>query len=53
MKKILSSCGMFLGGWIGWAIGMHAGLFTAFIVSMVGSGAGLYAALRVSSHYVD
>jgi hypothetical protein len=51
MKMILNSCGMFLGGWIGWAAGIHLGIFTAFVLSIVGSGAGLYAAARITRHY--
>jgi hypothetical protein len=53
MKKILSFCGMFIGGWVGWALGMRIGLFSAFVVSMIGTGAGLYAALRVTHHFLD
>jgi len=53
MKRILSLCAMSLGGWLGWAVGMRIGLVTACIVSVIGSGVGLYAAARITSHYLD
>ena len=40
--------GMTVGGWLGWAVGATISLFTAFIVGMVGTGAGLYAARRLT-----
>lgn len=48
MKGILNLVGMTFGGWIGWALGAQVSFFTAFIVSMVGTGLGLYAAQRVT-----
>jgi len=38
--------GMSAGGWIGWVIGAQISFFTAFIVSTVGTGVGLYATHR-------
>jgi hypothetical protein len=34
-------------GWIGWWIGDHIGLLFAFVLSMVGSGLGLYYGRRL------
>jgi len=48
MKGILNFAGMTLGGWLGWALGAEVSIFTAFIVSVVGTGLGLYAAQRVT-----
>ena len=31
----------------GWCLGAHAGIFTAFICSMLGFGAGIWGARRV------
>jgi len=31
-----------IGGWGGWWLGYHIGLFSALILSMLGTGAGLY-----------
>jgi hypothetical protein len=48
MKGILNFAGMTAGGWLGWALGMRLGFFTAFIVGVVGTALGLYAAQRVT-----
>lgn len=50
MKGILNLMGMIIGGWIGWAIGAKVSIFTAYIVSTVASGLGLYASIRVTKH---
>jgi uncharacterized membrane protein YeaQ/YmgE (transglycosylase-associated protein family) len=52
MKGLMGWIGATVGGWLGWWIGDHVGLFTAFIVSMVGTGAGLYFGRRIASHYL-
>jgi len=44
MQKLLITLGVTVGGYIGWAIGAPAGIFTAFVVSMIGSAAGVYGA---------
>lgn len=46
MKWILDMIGMTVGGWIGWAVGAPISIFTAFMISMVGTGAGLYVTRR-------
>ncbi len=48
MKGILNLVGMTVGGWIGWALGASVSLFTAFVVGMIGTGLGLYAAQRLT-----
>lgn len=48
MKAILNLAGMSIGGWIGWAAGARVSFFTAFVLSMVGTGVGLYVAQRVT-----
>ena len=42
MKGFLNFFGMSVGGWIGWALGAPVSIFTAFMVSMVGTGVGLF-----------
>jgi len=42
MKKIIVVTGTIAGSWLGWWIGIQVGLMTAFLLSMVGTGAGLY-----------
>lgn len=44
MQKILTLLGMTVGSYVGWMIGAPAGIFAAFVVSMIGSAAGLYGA---------
>ena len=48
MSRLLNLMGMTIGGWLGWALGAPVSVFTAFIVSMVGTGVGLYVAQRVT-----
>ena len=48
MKRILNFIGMSAGGWIGWIVGAWLSLFTAFIVSVIGMGVGLYAVNRLT-----
>lgn len=48
MKGILNFLGMTIGGWMGWSIGAPISVFTAYMVSIVGTGLGLYVAIRVT-----
>lgn len=48
MNRLLYLIGMTVGGWLGWQLGALISFFTAFIVGMVGTGLGLYAAQRVT-----
>lgn len=48
MKRLLDLVGMSVGGWIGWAAGAPISIFTAFIISMVGTGFGLYATRKLT-----
>lgn len=52
MKGFLSLMGMSVGGWLGWALGAPISIFTAFIVSMVGTGVGLYATQRAVKRFL-
>jgi hypothetical protein len=46
MKSLLNLIGMSVGGWLGWIIGAQVSFFTAFIVSVIGTGLGLYLTQR-------
>lgn len=47
MDRMMGFLGMSIGGTIGWYLGDRIGFFTAFILSIVGTGAGLYLARRL------
>jgi uncharacterized protein YcfJ len=51
MTKLFGFIGATVGGYLGWWIGAPVGTMTAFTISMVGSGAGMYVGRRVASHY--
>ena len=48
MKRILNFIGMSAGGWLGWTVGAWISVFTGFIVSVIGMGAGLYGAHQLT-----
>jgi hypothetical protein len=48
MKKLLAFVGATLGGYVGWWLGARVGIVTAFMVSMVGTGIGMYYGARVA-----
>jgi len=48
MSWMLSLAGSILGGWIGWALGSRFGVFTAYLVSLVGSALALYWCRRLT-----
>lgn len=48
MQKVFGFIGMTLGGWLGWFAGAWVSIFVGFLVSMVGTGVGLYAARRMA-----
>ena len=46
MKRMMDLIGMTAGGWLGWFIGAPLSIFTAFMISMVGTGLGLWLVRR-------
>jgi len=48
MSKLLTLLGGTVGGAIGWWLGARVGIMTAFFVSVVGTGAGVYAGRRIA-----
>jgi len=42
MQRMLGFIGMTVGGWVGWALGQPLSLYMAFLLSLIGSAAGLY-----------
>jgi hypothetical protein len=47
MRRLVIAMLTIVGGWIGWWLGDHVGLMTAFILSMVGTGFGMYFGRRL------
>ena len=47
MRKFVITIISAIASWIGWWLGDHFGLFTAFILSMIGLGIGMYAGKRL------
>ena len=52
MTKLFSFIGATLGGYVGWWIGARAGFMTAFLLSMVGTGFGMYYGKRAADHWL-
>ena len=50
---LLGFLGATVLGAAGWWVGAHAGLMTAFIISTVASGVGLYAGRRFVRDYLS
>jgi hypothetical protein len=48
---MLAFIGGTAGSAAGWAAGAPLGVFAAYVVSMAGFGAGLYAARRLARHW--
>ena len=40
-----------IGGAVGWWLGDFVGMFTAFVLSTIGSGFGIYYARKISREY--
>lgn len=51
--KLFIFIGMSLGGWIGWWIGDHAGIWTAFLLSSAGSILGVYVGWRIGRNLLE
>ncbi len=49
MTRLIVLVGATAGGWLGWWLGERFGLMTAFLVSLVGTAAGVYFARRWAS----
>jgi hypothetical protein len=44
VSKAINFLGMTIGGYVGWYLGQPVSFFTAFMLSMVGTGLGLWGA---------
>ena len=53
MKKLILFISITIFGWMGWWLGEHVGLMTAYIVSVVGSLFGVFAGVRFNQNYLS
>lgn len=53
MTKLIVFGGGTLGGYVGWWLGAYAGFFAAFMLSMVGTGIGMYAGRRFALEHLQ
>jgi outer membrane lipoprotein SlyB len=51
MSRLLAFVGATLGGAIGWWLGSAVGLMTSFLLSVVGTAAGVYYGRRLAHQY--
>jgi len=53
MSKLLGFLGATVGGAIGWWLGARVGVLTAFVVSVVGTGLGVYAGRNLAARLLE
>jgi len=53
MTKLINMIAMSAGGWLGWVLGAPVSYFAAFMLSMVGTGVGLYAGIRLGRYLLS
>jgi hypothetical protein len=51
LKKVCVMIGSTIGGSLGWSAGSGIGFMTAFMISMVCTGIGMYAGFKVAERY--
>jgi hypothetical protein len=49
MGKLFSFLGATIGGYAGWFLGARIGFMTAFMLSIVGTGVGIYYGRRLAA----
>jgi hypothetical protein len=52
MGKLFAFIGATIGSYAGWFLGARIGFTTAFMVSMVGTGIGMYYGHRIAKNYI-
>ena len=52
LRKVAGFIGATVGGAAGWWLGARFGVMTAFVLSMVGTGVGIYLVRRWLSEYL-
>ena len=52
MGRMMYLLGATVGGWVGWVVVERFGFMTAFFGSIVGTALGVYAANRLTRHFL-
>lgn len=52
MKKLLGTIGAFIGSSVGWYIAAKFGFMTAFFVSTIAGGVGLYYGMKAANNLI-
>jgi hypothetical protein len=53
MIKLMGFLGATIGSYAGWLLGARFGTMTAFMISMVGTGLGIYVGRRVAHSMLE
>ena len=53
MSGFFAFVGASIGGWIGWLVGAHIGLMTAYMLSVVGTAVGLIGGRAAASRLLE
>jgi hypothetical protein len=51
MDRLFMLLGATIIGWVGWWLGSFVGIMTAFFLSVIGTGVGIYAGRKIARHY--
>ncbi len=51
LSNLLAFVGATVGGGTGWWLGNLGGFLTAFMLSIIGTGVGIYYGRRIAQHY--
>jgi hypothetical protein len=52
MKKLFGTIGMFVGSTVGWYAAVKFGFMTAFFVSTIAGGVGLYYGVKAANQLI-
>ena len=52
MTRLFGFIGAVAGSAIGWWLGAHVGMMTAFLLSVVGTGLGIYGGKKIAREYL-
>jgi hypothetical protein len=53
MSAFFAFIGASVGGWLGWIVGAHVGLMTAYVLSVVGTAIGVYYGRRAAASLLE